>query len=322
MSSEFLQVAVGVIKNTCGQILISKRDDALHQGGLWEFPGGKIEKNETPLQALARELEEELEIKINSATPLITIKHHYPEIAVQLNVFLVEQFSGVARSCLGQENLWVEADELPHYSFPIANLPIITAARLPPCYAILNEAHEAQMLINLHKILNKNIKLVQARLKHLSSTAIQSFISQAYPLCKQRGALLLINSDLSVKLVSGNEISVDGIHLSSKQLMALDSSPVFFSGRKQHKLIVAASCHNLDELQHAQMCGVDFVALSPVLATKTHPQAIPLGWVQFSELVNKINLPVYALGGLSETELMIAQRAGAQGIAAIRAFLA
>lgn len=320
MSSKILQVAVGIIKNSSGQILISKRDNSLHQGGLWEFPGGKIEPNETPMQALARELEEELEIKINAASPLITVKHSYPDKTVQLNVFTVEHFSGVARSCLKQEVKWIEAQELPHYSFPIANKSIITAARLPACYAILNGSHESQMLVNLQKILKKNIKLIQARLKHLSSSKILSFLNKAYPLCKQQGALLLINSELSLKLASTNDINVDGIHLSSRQLMALVTRPVFFSGKEQHKLFVAASCHNLEELQHAQTIGVDFVVLSPVLPTKTHPFAKPLGWTQFAGLADKINLPIYALGGLSESDLIIARLAGAQGIAAIRAF--
>jgi 8-oxo-dGTP diphosphatase len=66
---------------------------------------------------------------------------------------------------------------------------------------------------------------------------------------------------------------------------------------------------------------VDFVVLAPVLATKTHPETEPLGWKQFTELVSKVNLPVYALGGLSESSLNMAQQAGGQGVSAIRAFL-
>ena len=69
------------------------------------------------------------------------------------------------------------------------------------------------------------------------------------------------------------------------------------------------------------MIGVDFVVLAPVLATKTHPETEPLGWEAFEKLVAQINLPVYALGGLSESALDKAQQAGAQGISAIRAFL-
>jgi len=305
-----LQVAVGVIKNTRGQVLISLRDESLHQGGLWEFPGGKIESEESADQALARELKEELAINVIAATPLITIKHQYPDLAVQLHVFLVEHFSGNAISCEGQPFEWVNPAELTNYAFPAANQAIITAAKLPPFYAILDDADESPLLVNLQKILNRGIKLIQLRLKTTPLETIEKFIEQAYPLCKRKGALLLINSAAK----NAAYFVVDGIHLTSRDLMASFKRP-------ENKLWVAASCHNLYELQHAQTIGVDFVVLAPVLDSKTHPEKKPLGWVQFEKLVSQVNLPVYALGGLSETHLDSARQTGGQGIAAIRAFL-
>ncbi|MGZ4969785.1 MAG: Nudix family hydrolase [Methylobacter sp.] len=303
-----LQVAVGVVKNPEGKILISLRHADLHQGGLWEFPGGKIEPFETAEIALARELKEELNITVNAASPLISVKYQYPDRFVQLNVFLVERFSGEAKSLEGQPLKWVAPADLEHYAFPTANRPIITAARLPPHYAILDDANEALLLPNLQKILNRGVKLIQARLKNLSAAAVAQFIEQAYPLCKQQQVVLLMNS--AVDCV----IDVDGIHLTSNHLMALTTRP----GNSQW---LAASCHNLEQLQHAQNIGVDFVVLAPVLATQTHPDAASLGWEQFSDLVTKVNLPVYALGGMTESSLTRARQSGAQGIAAIRAFL-
>jgi 8-oxo-dGTP diphosphatase len=314
---KLLQVAVGVIKNTAGQVLISLRDESLHQGGLWEFPGGKIESGESAEQALARELKEELNIDVITATPLITVKHQYPDVSVQLNVFLVEQFSGDAKSCEGQPFKWVNPAELANHAFPVANQPIITAARLPPYYAILDDADESLLLVNLQKILNRGIKLIQLRLKTLSPKTIEKFIEQAYPLCKQQGALLLINS--AVK--NAEHFALDGIHLTSRHLMSATRLPAFPHRISEQAYWVAASCHNLQELQHAQTIGADFVVLAPVLATKTHPETEPLGWEQFSGLVSQVNLPVYALGGLSESGLARARQAGSQGIAAIRAFL-
>ncbi|MGZ8152793.1 MAG: Nudix family hydrolase [Methylovulum sp.] len=306
-----LQVAVGVVKDNQGRVLISLRDKSLHQGGLWEFPGGKIEVPETPEQALARELKEELDITVIAASPLITINYQYPDVAVQLNVFLVEHFSGDPKSCEGQPFKWVNPEELTRYAFPAANQPIITAAQLPPYYAILDDAEdEARLLINLQKILNKDIKLIQARLKTLSAIAIKNFLDQAYPLCRQRGAVLLINSAVAQTA----SFSGDGIHLTSRHLMAADKRPPDMDW-------VAASCHNCEELLQAQKIGVDFVVLAPVLSTQTHPETEPLGWESFAELVAQVNLPVYALGGLSASSLMTACRAGAQGVAGIRAFL-
>ena len=303
-----LQVAVGVVKNPEGKILISLRHADLHQGSLWEFPGGKIEASESAEFALARELKEELNITVTAATPLITIKHQYPDLTVQLNVFLVERFSGQAESCEGQPFKWVTPAELEHYAFPAANRPIITAARLPPYYAILDDADEAMLLPNLQKILNKGVKLIQARLKKLPSAAVAKFVEQAYPLCQQQQAVLLMNSAVECL------IGVDGIHLTSCDLMALSTRP-------ENSKWLAASCHNLEQLQHAQNIGVDFVVLAPVLATQTHPDAAALGWTQFADWVAKVNLPVYALGGMTESSLDQARHSGGQGIAAIRAFL-
>jgi 8-oxo-dGTP diphosphatase len=85
---------------------------------------------------------------------------------------------------------------------------------------------------------------------------------------------------------------------------------------------LAASCHNQQELQHAQAIGVDFVVLAPVLKTQSHPDTPPLGWARFAELVENCVVPVYALGGMTMHDVVKARQAGGQGIAAIRAFLA
>ena len=312
-----LRVAVGVVKNTKGQVLISLRDKSLHQGNLWEFPGGKLEASETAVQALSRELKEELNIDVTNAKPLITIKHQYPDLAVQLNVFLVEHFSGIAESCEGQPFKWVTPMELTKYEFPAANQSIITAAQLPPFYAILDDVDESLLQVNLQKLLARGIKLIQFRLKTLPTEIIKKFIDAAYPLCKKHSAILMLNS--AVK--NAENLPFNGIHLTSRHLMSLTSRPRLSCATLEHPQWLAASCHNLQELQHAQTIGADFVVLAPVLATKTHPDAEPLGWDQFTKLVDQVNLPVYALGGLSEAELGIVRQAGGQGIAAIRAFV-
>ncbi len=305
----YLHVAVGVIKNSAGQILISLRDEKLHQGGLWEFPGGKVEADESVEQALARELKEELDINIESAVPLISIKHMYPDLAVQLHVYRVNSFAGEAKGCEGQAIKWVYPDELTQYRFPDANVPIISAVRLPAYYAILDDADKDSLSVNLDKFLNQGIRLIQARLKRLPSEELALFLNQAQRICRQNGAILLLNSSIP----SWERYAPDGIHLTSGDLMRIEKRP-------QGMQWVAASCHNLAELKHAEKIGVDFVVLAPVLPTPTHPNADTLGWRRFSEWVNQVNLPVYALGGMEKSNLMDAKCAGAQGIAAIRAF--
>ena len=183
-----LQVAVGVVKNSKGHVLISLRDKSLHQGGLWEFPGGKLEAYETAEQALVRELKEELAITVTAATPLMTINHQYPDIAVQLNVFLVENYTGDTKSCEGQAFKWVKPTDLKNYKFPAANQPIITAACLPAFYAILDDADQSLLWVNLQKILSRGVKLIQLRLKTSSFDTIKEFIEEALLLCRQEDA--------------------------------------------------------------------------------------------------------------------------------------
>jgi len=308
-----LHVAVGVIKNKQGQILISLRKPTLHQGGLWEFPGGKLESGETAQQALSRELKEELAITVLTTTPLISIKHTYPDLTVQLHVYLVEQFSGEAKGNEGQAIKWVTANELKNYEFPAANQTIIMAAQLPSYYAILDDNEQTQHTTNLQHLLNQGIKLIQLRLKNASTEELSLFFKEAYPLCQKAGARLLINSSVN----NAKTYALDGLHLTSKDLMSLHKRPPYLSSSAW----LSASCHNLLELQQAQQIGVDFVVLAPVLKTKSHPETPPLGWEQFAHLVTQTNLPVYALGGLTESNLIDARLAGGQGISSIRAFL-
>ena len=305
-----LHVAVGVVTDFDGRVLISLRSDTVHQGGLWEFPGGKVEEGESVECALARELREELGICVVSATPLIQIEHQYSDLNVLLDVYRVSSFSGVASGCEGQEVRWVHPDQLLEYSFPEANKAIVTAVQLPTDYAILNGSETAVLLTNLQLILDQGIKLIQARVKPLSSQELSVFFDAALPMCKKQGARLIVNSAVSYK----ERIAVDGIHLTSKDLFVLDSRPKGYGW-------VAASCHNLDEIKQAEKIAVDFIVVAPVLETATHPEAKSLGWDGFQELVEQATVPVFALGGMQVVDKEIAQLRGAQGLAGISLFL-
>ena len=304
----FLHVAVGVIKNTHGDVLISQRAAHVHQGGLWEFPGGKVETGESPYQALQRELLEELNLQVLCAQPLIQVRHHYPDISVLLDVWLVESFTGNIHGCEGQAIRWVCVDNLQHYAFPAANLPIIQAASMPRCYAILQEADLPTLQTQLQHLLRQGIGLIQARFKTLSAIQVLDFMAFALPLCKTYHATLLLNSTTHTPTTP-----CDGVHFTSADLMRLQERPPF-AGR------FGASCHNLAQLQHAQKIGLDFAVLAPVLKTLTHPDAQPLGWENFAHLVVQVNLPVYALGGVNLADNEMAWHCGGQGIAGIRAF--
>jgi len=125
-----VHVAVGVLRNDQGQVLISLRADEAHQGGLWEFPGGKVEPGESVEQALSREVEEELGICVHSCTPFIQISHDYEDKSVLLDVWNVQSFSGVPRGREGQQIEWRAQSALCVDDFPRANARIIRALQL------------------------------------------------------------------------------------------------------------------------------------------------------------------------------------------------
>lgn len=118
-----IEVAVGVLihfKNFFPEVLMTQRALSLHQGGLWEFPGGKVETGETFEEALKRELREEIAIEIQSCESLISIEHHYPDKHVQLHTYCITQYSGEPKICDGQLDLkWVSLKEWTPYCYPL-----------------------------------------------------------------------------------------------------------------------------------------------------------------------------------------------------------
>ena len=131
MSNTSIHVAVGVIfdNQQSDQILIAKRPQHLHQGGLWEFPGGKVAAGETVDRALKRELFEELGITVTQSQPLMQVEHNYSDKQVFLDIWTVTQYSGEARGLEGQECRWVAMQQLlsakSKYQFPEANKAIL-----------------------------------------------------------------------------------------------------------------------------------------------------------------------------------------------------
>jgi len=122
-----VRVAVGVVVNAAGEVLITRRPDHVHQGGLWEFPGGKLEPGESVLLALTRELREELGIEVVSARPLLCIRHAYVDKTVLLEVWRVENYRGQPHGREGQPLAWRAPEALTSRDFPAANAPIIKA---------------------------------------------------------------------------------------------------------------------------------------------------------------------------------------------------
>lgn len=306
---EQLQVVAAVIRQN-GRILLAKRAQHKHQGGLWEFPGGKIEAGETPFAALKRELKEELAIEVTKAGPLFQTNHQYPEYAVHLAIWEVTAFTGEAIGAEGQDICWVQPKHLLRYEFPAANKAIVTAARLSNRYLITPDNIERdEILAGIKIALNEGIKLVCLRAPQFFDTAYRDIAVDAVGLCAGRADLLVKGAFEWL-----GDFPSAGWHVTAAQLKQLaDKGRPLPASRW-----LAASCHNEQELVLARQFGVDFVTLSPVQHTASHPEAEPLGWDKAKQLIANFDRPVYLLGGLSGQDVPHARQVGAQGVAAIR----
>jgi len=307
-----IHVLAGVITNPSGQILIAKRPDSAHQGGLWEFPGGKLEAGEERLTGLRRELQEELGISVVDAHPLIDIRHDYSDKSIRLDVWKVTRFSGEAHGAEGQAVRWVEPHEMADFDFPAANQPILSAARLPDHYLITPDTDELSLFTGLERAKAKGIRLVQLRQTQLECSEYQVLAAKVVE---------RFGGDFQW-LFKGNTPPPwpnSGWHLTSAQLRNLWQTNK--KEPEQHpNWPLAASCHNAEELRMAMELGVDFVTLSPMSSTRSHPCAEVLGWDAAQSLIRAATLPVYLLGGMAPEQLKQAQACGAQGVAGISAF--
>ncbi|MGB8711710.1 MAG: Nudix family hydrolase [Onishia taeanensis] len=304
--------AAAIVSEDTTQVLIARRPSNVDQGGLWEFPGGKLAPYETGFEALKRELHEELGVEIQRAQPLIRVNHEYPDKHILLDVWQVHAFSGEPFGREGQAVRWVDKNDLFNYPFPAANLPILRAVILPTeCLITAEEDDDEVFFTKLERALVEDkVRLVQLRAKQLDHDAYLARAEGALALCRKHGARLQLNGEPELL----DEVDADGIHLTSERLMSLERRPLA-QGKWQ-----SASTHNSEQLEQAGRIGCDFVTLSPLRTTPTHPDAAPLGWHDFQQLVETAAMPVFALGGMTRFDANHARAVGAQGIASIRDF--
>ncbi len=310
---EIVHVAVGVILDSEGRVLTTLRPNDIHQGGLWEFPGGKLESGEDVRGALQRELEEEVGIHIDkrSCSPLKTIVYNYPDKSVKLDVWSVRKFTGQANGREGQQIRWQEIENLDPDEFPSANRKIIEILKLPQHIAITTQVDNLQSLqLTMERLRDQRIKLVQFRQPQLQAKDFFHWAVFARDFCRANSMRLQLNTTPEIYATLGT----DGLHINSTVLNRLTARPVSSSA------LFSASCHSLAELQHANDLGVDYALLSPVHKTRSHPESLQLGWKGFKAIANKVSLPVYALGGVGPGDLVKARNAGGHGVAGVSAY--
>ena len=310
-----IDVAVAILqrKNKAAQyeFLLASRPEGKGWAGWWEFPGGKIEANERPEHALSRELKEELGIKPTTVQQWITRRFDYPAThdsaakMVNLHFYFVDAWEGELRAHEGQLLSWQSPQNVTVSPILPANVPIMKALALPPVYVITNlaEMGEQAFFAGLESQLQRGLRLIQVREKQLAKDQMMTFAKQVIMLARTYDAKVLISENIAL----ARQLGADGAHLPSQSLLMLKTKP--------EGMIVAASTHNAIELAHAQALDLNFVVLSPVKSTLSHPEANPLGWQKFAKLAENSTLPIYALGGMALSDLPLALSSGARGVA-------
>lgn len=308
-SSRPLEVAVGVVYDDRGRVLVNQRQRGKSFAGQWEFPGGKIETGETTDEALTRELHEELGITVERQRSLISISHRYDTVAVRLNVNEVLAYRGEPRGHEDQPLRWVEPGSLHRLDLLAANTAIVKAIVLPRTCLITDTQRFGveRTLERLAVHLRGERLLLIIREKVMDRETLGGFVDRAVALCRPHRSLVTVHADCDFEAYG----RADGIHLSAARLAR--PSPAGGAG------LTGASCHCEQEIRLARRRQADYLLVSPVNPTPSHPDSPPLGWPRFSELARQAATPVYALGGLKSTDQATAILHGAQGVAMLGA---
>ncbi len=303
-----MAVVAGAVLDTWEEkpaVLLARRHASAHQGGKWEFPGGKMKAGENAAQALSRELEEEIGIRVKTWRRLIRFPYTYPEFAMDFEVFRVEDWDGVPSGCEGQEIRWVPVSELHQWTTPPASRPVIRALQLPSRYAISADpaGGMGRWRSDLSATLEQGVRLIQLRAHSLPGAALEPLAREAIGSVHAAGGRLVLNGEPE----QAARLGADGVHLTSARLGQLDSRPL------PGDYLVGASCHSPRELEQAVRIDADFAVLSPL-----RDASRAMGWDGFASRVAGVPLPVYALGGMGPEDQAEAIESGAQGVAAIR----
>lgn len=308
-----IDVAAAVILKPNGDFLLGQRPSGKPYPGYWEFPGGKIEPDETAREALLRELDEELGIRVTRADPWLTRTYRYPHATVRLRFFRVSKWDGEIRPREHVALAWQSASDIEVAPLLPPDQPVLDALRLPDFYAITpdRQTRSNDFMTQLERALRDGLRLLQVRDKSASDAEFTRFARDAVALCRAHKANVILNSEIQL----AETLGADGVQLTSAQLMALAERPSLE--------LCGASCHDARELERAIELNMDFVVLGSVFPTASHSDSSSLhrqnlGWRQFGELIADYPLPVYAIGGLRAGDLQTAKNHGAHGIAMIR----
>lgn len=291
-----VRVAVAVIQHADGTVLLAQRPKHKLSGGFWEFPGGKIEPNETPVQALIREVNEEVGILPERMFAWCEYEHEYAERRVHLHVFRVSAWRGEAHGREGQPISWEDPARINVAPLLPANERIRALLALPQIIVNLDPRDGIiACLDGIGQAAAQGITLFKLADKGCTPGQLVQLAQRAAIEAHRRGARLIVNGDETL----ARRVHADG--------MALPARRVDFVTRRPAVRHVVARCENSAELAWAAAHGADFV----VLTLERNDAA---GWQRFAALIADSPLPVYAWGNLDMTALERARAHGAHGV--------
>ena len=303
-----IHVACGVLINARHEVLLAQRPQGKIAAGYWEFPGGKIEPDETARAALARELHEELGVVLREAQPLIRFAHEYSNRRVVLDTWTVTAFDGEPASRENQALRWLPVARFTELAPLLPTVaPIAVALALPAHYVFTPaEATADWIAARLHQLpAGCGLRL---RLPGLDAARYREAARALIPAAHALGLKVLLDRAPEDVVALG----ADGWHATGRRMTALSTRPAV--------PLAVASVHDAAELEAATQLGFDAAVLGPVLATTTHPDAPTLGWQRFAAQRGESALSVYAIGGLKPDDLGTARAANAQGLAGISGY--
>lgn len=300
-----IEVAATILRRPDGQILLAQRRLNQLAGGYWEVPGGKIEPGETPEQAARRELAEEVGV---NAGPLKTgpvHEHRFPTRIVRIHFFIADEWDGEPSAREGQTVAWSDPSDPVEPILP-SNARILAAMSLPSLFAVVSADRKsalADILDKCGEAMSSGARFFQFRAPHLSPDQRVNLARHVSKCARSGGAKVLLVGTA----IEAHRAGADGVHSTADQLRQL--------GERPQTPLWSASCHGEADAEKAVSLGADFVVMSPVLQSTSHPDMGSLGWRGLRAVTDNSPVPVYAQGGMSPETLADAHSAGAIGIA-------
>jgi 8-oxo-dGTP diphosphatase len=267
-----LRVVAGALFDAERRVLIAQRPAGKHMAGRWELPGGKLEPGETAIEGLRRELAEELGVELRDARPLIRLRHDYADRRVCLDVWRVTRFDGEPRGLDGQALAWVAPDELPGHDILEADLPIVTALRLPNLACVATGVTGLEAAV--HEAREPRTLLWRA----LLALATQESARQAVHTARAAGHRVLVVGDEVAAVTVAAATGADGVALEwSGEALAADPRGAF---------LVGVVCQSPRAALAAARAGAQFLVLVP-------PEGPPAG-AELGALCEAAGVPLLA----------------------------